>query len=134
MISIPLEVPILSAPASIIFIASAYVFTTTGSTQTFGIYVVLVLQFLYYAACTQGTQIPVVANVGLIDRYIVGITLYKNFVVAIICDYLGNLGQRLAGSRADFIAAALIKHIVVKADVYHALQNLYVNILKFFFA
>ena len=90
------------------------------------------MQGLNHGGRTEGGEIPVVADVLLRNGHVVGVALHKDVVVLIVGDDFGYLGERFARTVADFVAAALVEHVVGEGNVDHAFEYLHVHIVHLF--
>ena len=88
------------------------VLTTSTSSQSLGVYAIVVLQSLNDRGGTKTREIPVVADVLALDGHIVRVTLDEYVVVLVVLDNLGNLRQRLGSTVVNLVRTTLVEHVV----------------------
>ena len=113
-------------------VGKGIVLAATSSREALGVYAVLVLQGLNHRRSAEGREVPVVADVFLRNGHVVGIAFHEDVVVLIVGDDLGNLGERFARAVTDFVAAALVEHVVGEGNVDHAFKHLHVHVVHLF--
>ena len=86
---------------------------------------------MHHTRCTQGREVPVVADVGARDGHIVGVAFHQDLEIAIVGEDFGNLRERGFRTVVHFVRAGAVEHVVGQRHIDHALEHLHVDFLQF---